>query len=76
LRADWPWVLSAEYIDGTIEEPSERIHIEFGTQDQWPPAGQTTIYFPRYENSGHAVTMTEGAKLRSDVAEFLDDTLE
>jgi pimeloyl-ACP methyl ester carboxylesterase len=76
LRVDYPWVSNAEYVDGSLDEPSERIHIEFGTQDQWPPAGEGTIYFPRYANSGHAVTMTEGAKLRSDVAEFLSDTFE
>jgi serine carboxypeptidase len=76
LRVDWPWVLNAEYIDGTVDEPSERIHLEFGTQDLWPPAGESTIYFPRYANSGHAVTMTEGAKLRDDVGEFLSETFE
>jgi hypothetical protein len=63
-------------VDGSLDEPSERIRIEFGTQDQWPPAGERTIYFPSYANSGHAVTMTEGAKLHRDVAEFLSDTFE
>jgi hypothetical protein len=76
LRVDWPWVSNAEYVDGSLDEPSERIRIEFGTQDQWPPAGERTIYFPSYANSGHAVTMTEGAKLHRDVAEFLSDTFE
>ena len=76
MRVEFPYVSNAEYVDGSLDEPSERIRIEFGTQEMWPPAGERTIYFPRYENSGHAVTMTEGAKLRSDVAEFLSDTFD
>jgi pimeloyl-ACP methyl ester carboxylesterase len=76
LSLEQPWLVNAEYVGGSVAAPSQRIRLEFGTGEGLPPASERIIYFPRYANSGHTVTLTEGAKLRSDVAEFLDATAE
>jgi pimeloyl-ACP methyl ester carboxylesterase len=67
------WFIKAEYAESGTEPPT-RARLHFSAIEGIGPAAVRELYMPRYDYSGHLVSVTEPAKLLADVTAFLDDT--
>lgn len=69
-----PWLEAARYLGDDPDTVSERIELDYAELAGFWPAARRTIYFPRYEESGHTVTAFQAEKFFTDVRGFLTET--
>lgn len=69
-----PWVEGAEYAGTDPSEVSDAFEVRFADHPVYGRATSRLVRFPSYRESGHMVALTEGAKLRDDVQQLLNDS--